>query len=308
MFRQQDDLLYGMQGEGDTEALQTDIQRFIAILGFCLMAIFALVQAIPVTSHEKETVIDDLSQRVVLQKEELDHLKSENERLKEELNRLAQYAGISRSLADELTDVEKKLELQAAMIAQLSSEKVERQRDLVATKRELETRDRKISRLMDEKTRAEQLLEKLRKALNAPKPAKKEPSRIPRKAAEQRGLYVAFESDRVFMDLLGSGKISLFIKVMDAGQGFKVISRGGMIDFKLGVSTQCLDLWEVKESMVPSRIIEEFKNWTTLASRKKMLIVGLTSEISRQIRERKTLSGSFIIRSGGKVTYSPDEG
>lgn len=306
MFRQQEDFLYGMQGEGDTEALQIDIQRFIAILGFCLMAIFALVQAIPVTSREKETVIDDLSQRVVRQIEELDHLRSENERLKKERNRLARHAGITRSLADELTDLKRKLDLQAAMIERLTREKVDRQKEFAAYKRELETRDRKIRELTAQKVRAEQTLEELRKALHAPEPAERERSGIPGEAARQKALYVAFESDLVFMDLLDSGKISLFIQVMEVGRGFKVASRGGMIDFRLGASTQGLDLWEVKESMVPARIIEEFKAWTTLASRKKMLIVGLTPEISRQIRERKTQSGSFIIRSGGKVTYSSD--
>ena len=32
----------------DTDALQTDVMRFMSILGLCLMAVFALVQSIPV--------------------------------------------------------------------------------------------------------------------------------------------------------------------------------------------------------------------------------------------------------------------
>jgi len=38
---------------GDTEALQTDVMRFMAIIGLCLMAIFALVQVIPVQEPGK---------------------------------------------------------------------------------------------------------------------------------------------------------------------------------------------------------------------------------------------------------------
>jgi hypothetical protein len=34
-------------GGGDTETLQTDVMRFLAILAMCLMAVFALVQSIP---------------------------------------------------------------------------------------------------------------------------------------------------------------------------------------------------------------------------------------------------------------------
>ena len=38
---------------GDTEALQTDVMRFMAIIGLCLMAVFALVQGIPVQEQGK---------------------------------------------------------------------------------------------------------------------------------------------------------------------------------------------------------------------------------------------------------------
>ena len=37
----------------DTEALQTDVMRFMAIIGLCLMAVFALVQGIPVQEKGK---------------------------------------------------------------------------------------------------------------------------------------------------------------------------------------------------------------------------------------------------------------
>ena len=40
--------------ESEIEALQTDVMRFIAILGICLMVIFALVQALPVSSNTNQ--------------------------------------------------------------------------------------------------------------------------------------------------------------------------------------------------------------------------------------------------------------
>lgn len=43
---------------GDTDALQTDVMRFMAIIGLCLMAVFALVQGIPV--QEQEVQLEDL--------------------------------------------------------------------------------------------------------------------------------------------------------------------------------------------------------------------------------------------------------
>ena len=37
----------------DTDALQTDVMRFMSIIGLCLMAVFALVQAIPMQDQPK---------------------------------------------------------------------------------------------------------------------------------------------------------------------------------------------------------------------------------------------------------------
>jgi hypothetical protein len=199
MFWQEESLLSDQYVDVETEVLQTDIQRFVAILGFCLMAVFALVQAIPVTSPEKDTTT---------------------------------------------------------------------LKDLVHKEKE---------------PRVESIT-----------------------PVEERGLYVAFESDRVFLDLLGSGKIRLFINVMGMKKGFQVVKKGGRLDFRAGGPGNGLDLWEVKENMVPFEILEAFSAWTTLSSREKMLIVGLTPEISRQIRERKVSIGRFIIREGGSVTYNPD--
>lgn len=46
--------MYGHQG-GGMEELQTDVMRFMAILAFCLVAIFALVQSIPLSPAQLNT-------------------------------------------------------------------------------------------------------------------------------------------------------------------------------------------------------------------------------------------------------------
>ena len=47
---------------GDTDALQTDVMRFMAIIGLCLMAVFALVQGTPV--QQQEVQLDDLQRQL----------------------------------------------------------------------------------------------------------------------------------------------------------------------------------------------------------------------------------------------------
>ena len=46
----------------DTDAMQTDVMRFMSIIGLCLMAVFALVQGIPV--QEQEVQLEDLQRQL----------------------------------------------------------------------------------------------------------------------------------------------------------------------------------------------------------------------------------------------------
>ena len=46
----------------DTDELQTDVMRFMSILGLCLMAVFALVQSIPVQDQERVRSQPELDQ------------------------------------------------------------------------------------------------------------------------------------------------------------------------------------------------------------------------------------------------------
>ena len=41
----------------DTDALQTDVMRFMSIIGLCLMAVFALVQGLPVQDQGKAAAV-----------------------------------------------------------------------------------------------------------------------------------------------------------------------------------------------------------------------------------------------------------
>ena len=85
---------------GDIEALQTDVMRFLSIIGLCLMAIFALVQGIPVQQPgkpvqpaqaarphqdiraQKEQQLDALRERLLDTQVQLDRSRREIETLK----------------------------------------------------------------------------------------------------------------------------------------------------------------------------------------------------------------------------------
>lgn len=244
MFWQEADLFPGQYGENENESLQTDIQRFLAIIGFCLMAVFALVQAIPVIDPQQATVIRDLRQDTELQEKEFVYPRSEGERRSIASGRTTEYESMAEDRQEEIEQTEH--------------------------------------------------------PFGQPKPEGEG-----KKPAEKKDLYVAFESDRIFLDLLAAGKVHLFIQVIGMKPGFQVIKKERRIEFVPKAPHAVLDLWEVKENMVPLEILDAFKTWTTLSSRRKMLIVGLTPDISGQIRDRNISGGRLIIREAGRVSYSP---
>ena len=306
MFWQETDIMEGDYGGAENDTLQTDIFRFLAIIGFCLMAVFALVQAIPVTATKTDPVIEDIDRNAKAQARELEYLRSENRRLNKELNRLIQHEGITQSREKELDRARKELSRQRELIVSLTDEKITQRNGLIEYKRLLSKREKEIRALKRAKERVELIMREAVKKISDLTKEKVAPGSVQPLPAEQKGLYVAFESDQVFLDLLRADRISLFINISGMKPGFRVITKGNRIDFVSERAEMGLDLWELKENLVPTEILEAFKSWTTLSSREKILTVGLTPGISRQIRGRKVSTGRFIIREGGAVSYSPE--
>jgi hypothetical protein len=74
----------------DTDALQTDVMRFMSILGLCLMAVFALVQSLPlheVRSTLRESDVMRLHRDIALQQQRADALETELDRLNTQIQR-----------------------------------------------------------------------------------------------------------------------------------------------------------------------------------------------------------------------------
>ena len=85
----------------EMEALQTDVMRFMAILGFCLMTVFALVQSLPVGRSDARPKLEDptqLAQEVVYLQQQTQQARHQLMKLK---NLLTQARlGKQRAIAD----------------------------------------------------------------------------------------------------------------------------------------------------------------------------------------------------------------
>lgn len=87
-------LLRSHNRPSDIEALQTDVMRFMAILGLCLTAIFALVQTLPAEQAQREAEAQ-LDQKLITRQQQLQQVQAELEHLTHDI----QEAGKARQQA-----------------------------------------------------------------------------------------------------------------------------------------------------------------------------------------------------------------
>lgn len=303
MFQPDENLLNIHYGADEIEMLQTDIQRFLAILAFCLLPVFMLVQSIPVVSQEKDAVIENFTRRFEEQARELNRLRIENTALHEEATRLLRDAKVNERIRSDLKNAMERIEQQRTQIEALIHEKFPGQDDPAGLKRQLVKRDQGIKKLSREKSQLEDFIKEVAKSkgLKASDLEDLKPDFDGLRVKEEKGLYVAFESDRVFLDLLESGKVQLLLHVAGVKESYRAVRRGGRTEFEPVDRIEELDLWEIKGHMVPAEILHAFRKWTTLASREVMFIVGLSPELSRQIGEKGGQGGRILIGQGGKV-------
>jgi myosin heavy subunit len=138
----------------ETEALNTDVMRFMAILGICLMVIFALVQSLPSNSSQ---VIEEIAAKayvdsmralknesqqiqssVKLQEEELQHLYSQLDEFQVELVSLIQEN-------KELKDTKAQNNMSLQMQVDLNSKLENLQRNVNIAEAQLSGEEKKIA-------------------------------------------------------------------------------------------------------------------------------------------------------------------
>jgi len=88
---------------GDTDALQTDVMRFMSIIGLCLMAIFALVQGLPVQEQGKPpSQAAGIRQEIRAQQQQLQELQVELHALQSSRDRTQQLLTVAQQHREQL--------------------------------------------------------------------------------------------------------------------------------------------------------------------------------------------------------------
>jgi hypothetical protein len=229
----------------DTDALQTDVMRFMSIIGLCLMAVFALVQGLPLQEPAKSAQ-PAAAARI---RQEVRTLQQQVQALQGELQALRSAMDQARQA---LTDSQRNLRQAEGQALQARKERDRLQDRLQAMGRQLERQRQELAAIEDDSRendqdpgelrqrllRAQRQLEDSRKeveALQRPPqrqaaspasvpPATTEPA--PRAVAEKKGFSLRFESDAALDRLVEAGRVSLY--AMADHQAWRLTQQAGV--------------------------------------------------------------------------------
>ena len=311
----------------DVEMLQTDVMRFFAILCLCLMAIFALVKALPMASPvEAPTILEPTN------------LKSDSQVLQEEI------AALKKKLSEAQTQVQS-----ARIAAEKSSAQAQRaekteqallarvvkaRRDLEMvsqslsdTQRNIEARESKLAKIVKDitdkrliraelsaqihkekqnlasiRTTLDQAEEKLARNLDRKQALKDSPPEtMPQPAPSQKALSLRFASDAVLEALIVQGRVNFYAI---AGQrAWQLKLPGGRPVYTSANSPR--EIYEMETPTVPSEYASAFHRQVAAFGRHTVtwgvtLPAETISSINQVIESGK--GGDLVILTDGKVS------
>jgi hypothetical protein len=307
----------------DTDALQTDVMRFMSILGLCLMAVFALVQAIPLQETEapspdpdrKEPISETTTRQEpdpVLQAN-LDNLmaqihnaetrklvaqralSSTQQQLNSVINQTERARGEQQRLEIELDDLQHRIEKKRN---DLSSAENNKSRLDTAQPQRTERRIR-----IDDISRRASILKK-----TPPSAAHEAETTKPLPSAptpEKKGFTLRFASNDALEKLVASRKVSLF--AMLNKKAWRLSVNQGRPSF----SNAAFPGWfhEMASSTVPARYVRALNPSINPGERSQVTWgVQLPPETRREITSLtgNIQGGTLVIGADGRVTLEPE--
>jgi len=270
----------------DIDALQTDVMRFMAIIGLCLMAVFALVQSIP----EREAVKPVQPSRVAVVRPAL-----QQENLQQIRQRMLQK--------------KRAQQLQAELDA-LKSEKDQTQQILAVAQQRYEQVTGQIQQAREARERRE--IKVIRHSpQQADKPASEKPPPVPeaspaaKPVPDKQGFTLRFASAAALDRLITAGSVSLY--GMDGQQAWRLSMEAG----RPTVARASLPGWfhEMSAATVPAHYIRSLDNaadgpgqvaivWgVQLPSATK---AAITARVEQQQMQGEQ-GGTLVIRDDGQV-------
>jgi len=303
----------------DTDALQTDVMRFMSIIGLCLMAVFALVQGLPLQEPAKPAQPSQaarIRQEARAQQQQVQELKSEIQALKSQMLRagqaltdaqqiLQQTAGQAQQareerdrLQDRLQETGRQLDRQRQELAAIEQDSREKDQDLG----ELRQRLLYTQRQLDQSRKEVELLQRplQRQAASPAKEQPPAPEPAPRAVAEKTGFSLRFESDGALDRLVAAGSVTLYAMVDH--QAWRLSQQAG----RPAVAPVTFPGWfhEMSAVTVPTHYIHSLEQAAQGPGQKTVvwgvqLPADTRKAIASLMHDRQ--GGALLIRADGRV-------
>jgi len=310
----------------DVEMLQTDVMRFFAILCLCLMAIFALVKALPMSPPADRPTIAEptdlnaeaasLQKEIAVLKEKLTKTQSQlvaaTAAVEKSTAQAADAAEIEEAVIARLSTARKELVLVSQSLKEARNEIKERETMLAKIVKDIHDKRRIRSELktqIEDETRnlkkiqatLDQLAEKLDRPLQQKQqiPSKPPPPPVPPQPA-RKGFTLRFASDTALNTLVSRGKVNFFALAGKKAWQLKQAD-GGPVYVSVKTPSK---IYEMETSTVPEDYAAVFRRQVAAFGRGTVTwgvtLPELTAiSINRLIKDRK--GGDLIIMPDGEV-------
>lgn len=310
----------------DVEMLQTDVMRFFAILCLCLMAIFALVKALPISPPvDQPTLVRPsdlkadaaaLEKKIAVLKEKLaqtqTQLNSATAAVKMSQAKAAGAAAIEQKARSRLSDARRelatvsetlketrsKINAREAVLAEILKDITEKRRIRSELKDRIETETRNFKKIQQALDEASAKLDRTAQAKQSippeepPEPAPSQPVR--------KGFTLRFASDSALETLISNQKVHFFALAGNKAWQLK-ITRDRPVYIAVSNPSK---IYEMEKATVPANYVTGFSRQVAAFGRGK-ITWGVTlpdqtaGAINRLIKDRE--GGDLVIMPDGEV-------
>ena len=305
------------------EMLQTDVMRFFAILCLCLMAIFALVKALPLAQSEQPTIAEpadlreevrSLQIQIASMKKKLTQIKTRTQFALRDAEQSAiqarQAAADEQTVINRLQDTQRQLKKATASLDQARNKLQTRELKLAGLINEINQKQQFRSELKAQIKNETQKLENIQTSLDrtdrnvrhhqTQQPADKQRDPIPSESPDPEGYVLRFASDAALQTLIFAGKVKFY--AVAGQQTWQLSLAGSQASFIASQNPQ--KIYEMEHATVPPRYLAAFERQVAAFGRSTVTWgVTLPAQTSADIQQivNSGRGGELVIMPDGKV-------
>jgi hypothetical protein len=316
----------------DVEMLQTDVMRFFAILALCLMAIFALVKALPMAPRADQPLItppDDLRVEAQSLQKQIDSLKEKLLQIQTQVNTATtaarqsllqanQAARDEQTVRNRLIKTQQELQNASQSLARTRAELQNREANLDKILNDIDRKQHRHSELKSKIEDETQKLKTLQAALNMAqkqigqrpqqkqkptkkiseaRPAKKITDTPPAPQPQRKGFTLRFSSDSALQDLIVRGKVNFY--ALTGKKAWQLLLSSGQPVF-VPVELPPI-IYEMESSTVPHVYSEVFRHKVAAFGRN-----SITWGVTLPAKTSAAITRLIARRDGGDLLIMPD--